>query len=284
MTSVGKSAGRKHQKSVVFCTLVPLLCCFIYAFLCMSNLHSPVSSSEAYAAYLARSGDFFTNAHPPFYYFALKIWSGIFGYTDISMRFLSVFFGALAIIFLFHLLKRKLDIKLAALFILLFSVAPAFVYCGQKISVYTLFFLTIVLMTYALMVAFETRKVRFYILAVLLFIPWVPDIFNVLMRGTIGSANTTGNVQEIVYDIHALAEEGEPIVVSDEQLYYSALFYDSATTYQTDAAKFWYITDYQSEARTLSDYHLPTAVLDGYRVVSEVNSDDYIAFELEREN
>ena len=502
---------KDNRKTIIFCILAPLACCLIYAFFCMLNLHGSVWFDESYSAYLAR-GDFgqiwhmtSLDVHPPFYYFLLKIWSGIFGYTDVSMRFMSVFFGALTIIFLFHLIKRWFGEKAAALSTFFLSLSPMFIRYGQEMRMYTLVFLIVILATYVLDLALETKKTRYYILyavlislgmwthyftaiawiahivyykitkrakifekkmlltyigAVALFVPWMPSLFKqflevesgfwipgisiltpvdyatqslifaevtkggvniltgLLVLITVGAlvyitrkvcqeikksekpklyflisliifpplilmlisvppltsmfvdryilysisliwaliglviflsiklhgkdkrslavailliiASLTsavfgiinvetrepkGPIQEIVYSVHAMAEDGEPIVANNEWNYYDAVFYDTEKnpvygvrpwinfqygsifpidilkyhlydtvedlTNSTD--KFWYITDLKEGATSLEDYDLPKEIPADYRVVSEVSTPKNIAFKFEKD-
>ena len=104
--------GLSRKKSMAICILIPVIACLIFMVFCMLNISGTIWFDESYSAYLVRGnfGDIWRmtslDVHPPFFYFLLKIWSSIFGYTDFSMRFMSVFFGAVAIIFAFHLLKR----------------------------------------------------------------------------------------------------------------------------------------------------------------------------------
>ncbi len=135
----------------------------------MLNLHSSIWFDESYSAYLTR-GDFADiwnltaqDVHPPFFYFLLKVWSFIFGYTDISMRFMSIFFGALTIIFLFQLLKRWFGGKIASISTFFLCLSPMFIRYGQEMRMYTLVFLIIVLATYALDLALETKKTRYFV-------------------------------------------------------------------------------------------------------------------------
>ena len=90
--------------------LIPTSCAVLFMVLCIIGLKNSIWFDESYSAYLIR-GDFSdiwtltaSDVHPPFYYFCLKVWSLIFGYSDVSLRFMSVFLGALTIIILFYLL------------------------------------------------------------------------------------------------------------------------------------------------------------------------------------
>ena len=83
--------------------------------------------------------------HPPLYYFALKIWSLIFGTSEIVLRMLSVIFGTLTI-WIIYLIGKKIKSKLtgtvAALFL---ATAPLHVYYSQEARMYamTSFFVAI---------------------------------------------------------------------------------------------------------------------------------------------
>lgn len=166
--------SKQNKKGIVLCIIIPVIACIIFSVFCMLNLSGPIWFDESYSAYLTRGnfGDIWQltslDVHPPFYYFLLKIWSMIFGYTDVSMRFMSIFFGALTIIFLFHLLKRWFGTKSASVATLLISVSPMFIRYGQEMRMYTLVFFIVVLATYVLDLALETKKNRYYILYAIL--------------------------------------------------------------------------------------------------------------------
>jgi putative membrane protein len=98
---------------------------------------------EAFSAYLIRY-DFAkiwhltsVDVHPPLYYFALKIWSLIFGTSDFGLRSLSVFFGVLTLIFAFYLIKRIFkSTKTALLSMVMLAISPMFVRYSQEIRMY----------------------------------------------------------------------------------------------------------------------------------------------------
>ena len=164
-----------RTKTILKCTFIPLFFTGIYVFLCVLNLRSSIWFDESYSAYLVR-GDFgqiwaetAQDVHPPLFYFLLKIWSGIFGTSDFAMRFMSVFFGAISIILAFHLLKRWFGLKVATVATAFLSLSPFLIRYGQEMRMYTLIFAIVVGATYALDVALETQKKRYYIIyAVLL--------------------------------------------------------------------------------------------------------------------
>ena len=165
---------KTRTKTILVCTAIPLLFACIYVVLCCINLRSSIWFDESYSAYLVR-GDFgqiwaetAQDVHPPLFYFLLKIWSMIFGTSDFAMRFMSVFFGALSIILAFHLLKRWFNIKTATIATALLSLSPFLIRYGQEMRMYTLIFAIVIGATYALDLALETKKKRYYIIYAIL--------------------------------------------------------------------------------------------------------------------
>ena len=165
---------KARKKTIFLCTALPLLFACFYVFLCCLNLRSSIWFDESYSAYLVR-GDFgqiwtetAQDVHPPLFYFLLKIWSNIFGNTDFAMRFMSVFFGAISIILAFHLLKRWFGVKTAGVATALLSLSPFLIRYGQEMRMYTLIFAIVLGATYALDLALETRKKRYYIIYAIL--------------------------------------------------------------------------------------------------------------------
>ncbi|MEK7127563.1 MAG: glycosyltransferase family 39 protein [Patescibacteria group bacterium] len=71
-------------------------------------------------------GDF----HPPLYYLILKLWTNVFGYSEIALRMPSVIFGVLTVFFIY-----KLGGKKAALFM---ALNPLAIYYSQEARMYGL--------------------------------------------------------------------------------------------------------------------------------------------------
>ena len=104
------------------------------------------------------------DVHPPLFYFLLKIWSGIFGSADFAMRFMSVLFGAIAIIFAYQFIKRHFGVKAAAVSALAMALSPMLIRYGQEMRMYTLVAAIVFAATYFLSVAVDTRKKRYWII------------------------------------------------------------------------------------------------------------------------
>ncbi len=119
---------------------------------------------EAFGAFLIRFNFFdiakYTayDVHPPLYYWFLKIWSITFGSDQISLRLMSVFFGAVAMLFIYLLVRRLFSKKTAILSILLVAISPFFIKYAQEARMYTLVLTLAFAATYALIVAMSSKK------------------------------------------------------------------------------------------------------------------------------
>lgn len=75
--------------------------------------------------------------HPPLYYLALKLWSDIFGYSEVALRSLSVLFGVLTI-FLVYKIGKLISPRLGALAALFLATSPFAIYYSQEARMYTM--------------------------------------------------------------------------------------------------------------------------------------------------
>jgi mannosyltransferase len=124
---------------------------------------------EAFGAYLIRF-DFWhvatytaADVHPPFYYWLLKIWSMVFGTSEIGLRSMSIFFGAVAIFFGYLLMKRLFGRRAAVFSLLLLAISPMFIRYSQEMRMYTLVTAIVMAATYVLTLATETGKRKLWI-------------------------------------------------------------------------------------------------------------------------
>jgi 4-amino-4-deoxy-L-arabinose transferase-like glycosyltransferase len=162
---VASNLGKKiEKKEHLFSILIPIFAGLLFFILSIINLTSSIWFDEAYSAYIVR-GDFgqiwdmtSLDVHPPFFYFALKMWSSVFGTSDIAMRFMSVFFGLIAIVFIFHLLKRFFGIKAAGLGTIFAAISPLFIRYGQEMRMYTMVLAIVMAATYFLSLALDNAK------------------------------------------------------------------------------------------------------------------------------
>lgn len=157
-----KSLGEKIEKRErLFSVFVPLFVGIFFFVFSILNITSSIWFDESYSAYLIR-GDFgqiwdmtAQDVHPPFFYFALKMWSSIFGTSDVALRFMSVFFGLVAIVFIFHALKKWFGIKTASLGTFFAAISPMFIRYGQEMRMYTMVLAIVAMATYFLALALE---------------------------------------------------------------------------------------------------------------------------------
>lgn len=149
--------------------LVPIVIGLIFITISSLNLVSSIWFDEAYSAYLVR-GNFVdiwqltaVDVHPPLFYFCLKIWSILFGTTDFALRFMSVFFGLIAIIFAFQLIKRWFSLPAATIATFIMSISPMFIRYAQEMRMYTLLLAIVFSATFFLTLALDTKKRIYWI-------------------------------------------------------------------------------------------------------------------------
>lgn len=125
---------------------------------------SSVWFDEAFGAYLIRF-DFWdiarytaADVHPPLYYWLLKLWSLLFGNSELALRSMSVLFGCITIV-IGYLLIRKLFNQKAAMFAMLFMIlSPMFIRYSQEMRMYTMVAAIALAATYALIIAVDSKK------------------------------------------------------------------------------------------------------------------------------
>ena len=149
------------KKGHLLSIFIPIFAGLVFLVLAILNLRSSIWFDESYSAYLVR-GDFAgiwdmtsVDVHPPLFYFALKIWSSIFGTTDFAMRFMSVFFGLVAIVFIFQAIKKWFGIRAAGFGTFFVAISPMFVRYGQEMRMYTMVLAIVAAATYFLSLALE---------------------------------------------------------------------------------------------------------------------------------
>ena len=171
--SAARNFLRSHKR--IICIMAPVILGLLYMVLCMAQLRQSIWFDESYSAYLThfdypKVWDLTAqDVHPPLYYFALKTWAHFFGHTDFAMRMLSVFCGAIAILFAYLWLKYKYGATAAITASALLAISPVFVRYGQEMRMYTLVLAIVFAATYVLQLAIDDGKKRWWVLyAVLL--------------------------------------------------------------------------------------------------------------------
>ena len=155
-------AGQKKWNWIFY--LLPGLGVALFVGLASLNLATAMWFDESYSAYLIR-GDFgqiwemtSVDVHPPLYYFCLKLWSLVFGTSEVALRTMSVTLGALAILLAFWLLKRWFGLRKAGVLTLFLSLSPLLIRYSQETRMYMLAFLIVVGATLVLDVALKERR------------------------------------------------------------------------------------------------------------------------------
>lgn len=125
---------------------------------------SSIWFDEAFGAYLIRFNFFdiakYTalDVHPPLFYWILKLWSMLFGNSELALRSMSVLFGGISIV-IGYLLTNKLFGKTAARFSLIFmALSPMLIRYGQEARMYTIVTTISLAATYVLTVAMSSKK------------------------------------------------------------------------------------------------------------------------------
>lgn len=159
---------KKYKR--VLTVVAPALIGGLYLLLCFASIRQSIWFDESYSAYLIRF-DFddilkYTAAdvHPPLYYFFLKTWSLIFGYTDFALRAMSAFFGALAILFAFMWLKYKYGKAAAILGALFLAISPNFIRYGQEMRMYTMIAAIVFAATLVLQFAIDNKSKKWWVI------------------------------------------------------------------------------------------------------------------------
>lgn len=99
-----------------------------------------------------------TDFHPPLYYIGMKLWTNLFGYSELALRAPSVVFAILTSLVVYLIGKRLRDehVGLAAMLLFLFN--PLVIYYSQEARMYMMavFFLTTAL--YGYLIVIETFR------------------------------------------------------------------------------------------------------------------------------
>lgn len=135
----------------------------------LPNLSASTYFDEGYSAFLAKldilsmAGYTALDVHPPLYYAALHVWQAVFGWHVESLRFMSVVFGWIALIFGFLLVRRWFSRQAAWLAALLMAISPLFVRYGGTMRMYTMALAIAFAATYVLLRATHSKSKKWWI-------------------------------------------------------------------------------------------------------------------------
>lgn len=127
------------------------------------GLQQSVWFDEAYSIILAKQSvaqlihTTSLDTHPPLYYLLLKAWAGVFGWSELALRSLSVLMMGGAIAGAVLLLRRHAGQRAAVIGLLLMAVSPFLLRYGFEIRMYSMALFIGVLATLTLLRALEAR-------------------------------------------------------------------------------------------------------------------------------
>ena len=75
--------------------------------------------------------------HPPLYYLTLKLWSSLFGYSEVALRSLSIVFG-IGTIYMVYKIGNIFSKRLGALAAILIATSPFHIYYSQEARMYSM--------------------------------------------------------------------------------------------------------------------------------------------------
>jgi len=159
---------RSRPKTDYFFVAAALL---LYAGLTLWNISdAAIWFDEAFSAYIIQFNFLeiarytATDVHPPFFYWLLKIWSAVFGTSELGLRSMSVFFGAIAAIFGYLFVRRQFGRRAALFGIFILALSPLFIRYSQEARMYTLVAALVMAATYVLVRAVESKSRKLWIL------------------------------------------------------------------------------------------------------------------------
>lgn len=124
---------------------------------------------EAFSAYLMRFNlaeiTYYTavDVHPPLYYWLLKIWTSIFGMSELGIRSMSLFFAIIALVGVFVLVRKLFKSPgWALLATTAAALSPMLVRFSHEARMYTLVLAIVVWATYVLVRALETNTKKWW--------------------------------------------------------------------------------------------------------------------------
>lgn len=145
----------------------------IAAFLALTLTRLTSSSiwlDEGFSTLIARRsfGEIFhytaVDVHPPLYYWLLKIWTSLFGTSDAAFRSMSVFFGIIALVLVYILVKQLFKRQTALLATFFVAISPMFVRYGIEARMYMVVIAICLAATLMLLRAQRTQQMRDYVI------------------------------------------------------------------------------------------------------------------------
>ena len=141
----------------------------ILTFLSLLNLNkSSIWFDEAFSAYISQYNLFdiakYTaqDVHPPFYYWLLHGWTGIFGLSETSIRSMSLLFGCLTVILAFLIVRKMFGARIAGITSFFVAISPMLFRYSIEARMYTLETSIIMLATLVLLYATSLKSKKLW--------------------------------------------------------------------------------------------------------------------------
>lgn len=130
---------------------------FAATILRLLSLNQSLWLDEAISAFAVKNFDFFGiitkfstgDVHPPLYYLVLKLWTGLFGFSEIALRAPSVIAGVATVFVVYKIGEKLFNRHVGLLAGLFLAVNPLAVYYSQEARMYSLAMLAISVAAYA---------------------------------------------------------------------------------------------------------------------------------------
>lgn len=160
-----------------------LLVLFLAFVLRLVHLDQSLWLDEAISALAARDFTFWgiindflsSDNHPPLFYLTLRAWGLLVGFSDVSLRLLSVIFGILTVLMTYFIGKKISNShKFALTSAVLLATSPLHVYYSQELRMYPMIALEAALLFYFFLFLFDDFvKKRYWILFSVLLVLFV---------------------------------------------------------------------------------------------------------------
>lgn len=98
------------------------------------------------------------DTHPPLYYILLKAWAGIFGWSEMALRSLSVVMYGGSLVFAGLLIRKCFGPKAAVAALMFLVLSPLLMRYGFEIRMYAMASFIGILATYVMVIALEAKK------------------------------------------------------------------------------------------------------------------------------
>ena len=124
---------------------------------------------EAFTAYIVRFNYLdiarytATDVHPPLYYWLVKVWTSLWGTSELAFRSFSLVCGVIAIVLGFMLLRKLFGARAAMLGAWFMALSPMLVRYGEEARMYTMVTAIVLGATYVLVRATETNARKYWV-------------------------------------------------------------------------------------------------------------------------